>query len=195
MELHGRRAEQAAIAALLDRARDGRSGALLLSGAAGMGKTALLADAAASADGLRVLRATGAEAEAELPFAGLHQLLAPVLDRAAALPRPQAAALERALGVAEGPAPEPLLLGAGVLGLLAEAGPALVLVDDLHWLDGTVLRFCCDVHDLCYEKYGCTSSSWWRVWSSWTCNSCNAGAIWCFAGGGAGRGPFHPYPY
>jgi len=58
-----------------------------------------------------------------------------VLDRAAALPRPQAAALERALGVAEGPAPEPLLLGAGVLGLLAEAGPALVLVDDLHWLD------------------------------------------------------------
>jgi len=72
MELHGRRAEQAAIAALLDRARDGRSGALLLSGAAGMGKTALLADAAASADGLRVLRATGAEAEAELPFAGLH---------------------------------------------------------------------------------------------------------------------------
>jgi len=135
MELHGRRAEQAAIAALLDRARDGRSGALLLSGAAGMGKTALLADAAASADGLRVLRATGAEAEAELPFAGLHQLLAPVLDRAAALPRPQAAALERALGVAEGPAPEPLLLGAGVLGLLAEAGPALVLVDDLHWLD------------------------------------------------------------
>jgi len=67
--------------------------------------------------------------------------------------------------------------------------------DDLHWLDGTVLRFCCDVHDLCYEKYGCTSSSWWRVWSSWTCNSCNAGAVWCFAGGGAGRGPFHPYPY
>jgi hypothetical protein len=67
--------------------------------------------------------------------------------------------------------------------------------DGLHWLDGTVLRFCCDVHDLCYQKYGCSSSSWWRVWSSWSCTACNGGAVWCFAGGGAGRGPFHPYPY
>jgi hypothetical protein len=65
--------------------------------------------------------------------------------------------------------------------------------DGLHWLDGTVLRFCCDVHDLCYAKYGCSSSSWWQVWSSWTCNTCNAGAVWCFAGGGAGGGPFHRY--
>ena len=135
MELHGREAERAAIAALLERAHEGRSGALLISGAAGIGKTALLADAAERADGLRVLRASGAEAEAELPFAGLHQLLAPVLDLAAGLPGPQAAALERALGVAGGAAPEPLLLGAGALGLLAEAAPALVLVDDLQWLD------------------------------------------------------------
>jgi hypothetical protein len=67
--------------------------------------------------------------------------------------------------------------------------------DGLHWLDGTVLRFCCDVHDLCYEKYGCNSSSWWRVWSSWTCSACNAGAAFCFVGGGAGRGPFHPFPF
>jgi hypothetical protein len=67
--------------------------------------------------------------------------------------------------------------------------------DGLHWLDGTTLRFCCDVHDLCYAKYGCSSTSWWQVWSSWTCNACNAGAVWCFAGGGAGTGPFHPYPY
>ena len=135
MELHGREAERAAIAALLERAHEGRSGELLISGAAGIGKTALLADAAERADGLRVLRASGAEAEAELPFAGLHQLLAPVLDLAAGLPGPQAAALERALGVAGGAAPEPLLLGAGALGLLAEAAPALVLVDDLQWLD------------------------------------------------------------
>lgn len=56
--------------------------------------------------------------------------------------------------------------------------------DGLHWLDGTVLRFCCDVHDLCYEKYGCESSSWWRWWSSWTCTSCNYGAVRCFSGGG-----------
>ena len=89
----------------------------------------------AAAAGLRVLRATGAEAEAELPFAGLHQLLAPVLDRAGALPAAQAAALRRALGLATGPQPEPLLLGAAALGLLAEAAPVAVLVDDWQWLD------------------------------------------------------------
>ena len=41
------------------------------------------------------------------------------------------------------------------------------------------------------RKYGCSSSSWWQVWSSWTCTTCNAGAVWCFSGGGAGGGPFH----
>ena len=61
--------------------------------------------------------------------------------------------------------------------------------DDLHWLDGTVLRFCCDVHDLCYEKYGCESSSWWRWWSSWSCTACNYGAVRCFSGGG--HNPFY----
>jgi len=67
--------------------------------------------------------------------------------------------------------------------------------DGLHWLDGTVLRFCCDVHDRCYEKYGCSSRSWWQFWSSWTCDLCNAGAVFCFAGGGNGKGPFHPFPF
>ena len=67
--------------------------------------------------------------------------------------------------------------------------------DGLHWLDGTVLRFCCDVHDRCYEKYGCSSRSWWQFWSSWTCDLCNAGEVFCFAGGGNGRGPFHPFPF
>jgi hypothetical protein len=65
--------------------------------------------------------------------------------------------------------------------------------DGLHWLDGTVLRYCCDVHDFCYQKYGCSASSWWR-WGSWSCNFCNVGAVWCFAGGGAGRGPFSRFP-
>ena len=64
----------------------------------------------------------------------------------------------------------------------------------LQWLDGTVLRFCCDVHDLCYEKYGCSSSSWWQWWSSWQCNRCNGGVVWCFMGGGTGHGPFTPFP-
>jgi hypothetical protein len=66
--------------------------------------------------------------------------------------------------------------------------------DSLHWLDGTVLRFCCDIHDYCYEKFGCSSSSWWRWWTSWQCDFCNAGAVWCFMGGGAGHGPFSPFP-
>jgi hypothetical protein len=66
--------------------------------------------------------------------------------------------------------------------------------DGLHWLDGTVLRFCCDVHDRCYQKYGCSSSSWWQFWTSWTCDACNLGAVFCFVSGGAGKGPFHPFP-
>jgi len=56
--------------------------------------------------------------------------------------------------------------------------------DYLHWLDGTVLRFCCDVHDLCYTANGCSSKSWWQVWTSWRCDACNAWAIDCFLAGG-----------
>jgi hypothetical protein len=56
--------------------------------------------------------------------------------------------------------------------------------DGLHWLDGSVFRFCCDVHDRCYERYGCTYHSWWLFWSSWSCTACNQAAVWCFATGG-----------
>ena len=55
--------------------------------------------------------------------------------------------------------------------------------DDLHWLDGEVLRFCCDVHDFCYEKNGCSSRSWWQFWSNWSCSACNTWVIVCFASG------------
>jgi DNA-binding CsgD family transcriptional regulator len=137
--LHGRDAERSALDALLSDAREGRSGALVVRGAPGLGKTALLDDAACRADGLRLLRATGAEAESGLPFAGLNQLLHPVLELADALPAPQAAALRRALGIAGGPAPEPLLLGAAVLAILAEAAPVAAFVDDGQWLDGPSL--------------------------------------------------------
>jgi hypothetical protein len=65
--------------------------------------------------------------------------------------------------------------------------------DGLHWLDGTALRYCCDVHDFCYESYGCDSTTWWRWWTSWTCDSCNYGAVRCFTGG-AGRLPFIRFP-
>jgi len=62
--------------------------------------------------------------------------------------------------------------------------------DDLHWLDGTILRFCCDVHDLCYEKDGCNQRSWWMIWSSWSCTFCNASVVRCFVTGGTNYGPF-----
>src|SRR4051794_3232854 len=90
------------VEALLAAARSGRSAALVLSGSAGLGKTALLRAAAALADeqGFRVLEATSRESEAELAFAGLAELLTPVLDLRDRLPAAQAAALDSALALA-----------------------------------------------------------------------------------------------
>lgn len=56
--------------------------------------------------------------------------------------------------------------------------------DGLHWLDGTLLRACCDDHDRCYAQNGCNASSWWRPWSGWTCTYCNMEAVVCFTNGG-----------
>ncbi|GAA2246207.1 LuxR family transcriptional regulator [Kitasatospora cystarginea] len=204
--LFGRAEEQAAIGRLLDGARAGRSGVLVLRGEPGIGKSALLDHAervalagsgpgpggadggAAGATGpgvpgpgeagegaagpdpwyedefgaggpgpangqppFRVVRATGVEYEAELPFAGLSLLLAPGLDRLAALPAPQRRALEAAFGLTDrpagpsgassgpaAPAADRLLAGLATLALLAElaaSGPLLCLVDDAQWLD------------------------------------------------------------
>lgn len=135
--LYGRATEQGVINRLLSEAQAGRSGALLIRGEPGIGKTALL-DHAAGAGNLRVLRGTGVESEAELPFAGLHLLLRPVLDRVRALPEPQERALRAAFGLASVQAGDRLLVGLAVLSLLSELtedGPLLVLVDDAHWLD------------------------------------------------------------
>src|SRR5580693_6997258 len=114
---------------------------LLVTGDAGMGKTVLLADTAgrARSAGMRVLWVTGRESESKLVFAGLHQLLRPVLSGVAGLPGRQAQALLGALGLAAEPvAPDPLLTGVAVLTLLAdlsERSPVLVVADDAHWLD------------------------------------------------------------
>ncbi|WP_027346299.1 helix-turn-helix transcriptional regulator [Hamadaea tsunoensis] len=135
--LHGREREQDRIEALVAAARDGSGGALVLRGGPGIGKSALL-DWAATLPAGRVLRASGVEFEAELPFAGLSQLLWPVLDRRDRLPAPQRAALEGAFGLAPGTAADRLLIGFGVLSLLAEAaddGPVVCLIDDAQWLD------------------------------------------------------------
>ncbi|MFH8371115.1 ATP-binding protein [Streptomyces sp. NPDC018031] len=137
--LYGRDDEQRRIDHLLAAARDGRSGALVVRGAPGIGKTALLEYAISAATGMRVLRGQGIEAEGELPYAGLHLLLHPALGEAERLPGPQRSALLSAFGLADSDRPgDPLLVGLAVLSLLselAERGPLLCVVDDTHWLD------------------------------------------------------------
>jgi DNA-binding CsgD family transcriptional regulator len=138
LALRGRRDECAVLDRLLDGARAGRSGALVLEGEAGMGKTALLDYAIASASDLRVLRAVGVESEMELAFAGLHQLCAPVLDRLERLPIPQRDAVLTTFGLRAGPVPGCLLVGLAVLSLLSEVAderPVVCVVDDAQWLD------------------------------------------------------------
>ncbi len=117
-----------------------RSRTLLLLGDAGIGKTALLAFAAARAValGFHVLSATGVEVEQELAFAGLHQLLRPVLPVIDRLPAPQASALRCAFGLDDSTTPDRFLIGLATLTLLAEVAdeqPLLVTVDDPRWLD------------------------------------------------------------
>src|SRR4051794_17469388 len=95
-----RRNECAVLEQVLQGARNGRSGAVVLRGAAGVGKTALLEFAIQSASDLRIVHAVGAESEMELAFAALHQLCVPMLDRLERLPSPQRDALGIAFGLA-----------------------------------------------------------------------------------------------
>jgi DNA-binding CsgD family transcriptional regulator len=142
-----RTSEREVLDRLLARAREGQSAVLVIRGEAGIGKTSLLRYAARHATGFRVAQVTGVEAEMELPFAGIHQLCAPVLDRLDMLPQPQQEALNIALGLASGDVPDRFLVGLAVLGLLssaAEERPLLCLVEDAQWLDdasGLILGF------------------------------------------------------
>ena len=136
--LHGRAAELGDIHELLADARAGHSSMLVIQGEAGSGKTALLEHVAADAKDFRVLRCTGVESEAELPFAALHLLLLDCLDRLDSLPAPQAASLRAAFGLAEAPGVDRFLAGLATLTLLSETaddGPLLCLIDDAQWLD------------------------------------------------------------
>ena len=123
---------------LLANVRGGESAVLVIRGEAGIGKTALLRYAARQAAGFRVAPVTGVQAEMELPFAAVHQLCAPMLDRLDTLPWPQRDALRVALGLASGELPDRFLIGLAVLSLLsavAEERPLLCLVEDAQWLD------------------------------------------------------------
>jgi DNA-binding CsgD family transcriptional regulator len=136
--LRGRTKERERLGRLLETARGGHAGVLVITGEAGVGKTALLQQAVDEAAGFRAIQIAGAEAEMELPFAALHQLCAPLLPQLDALPEPQRNALTVALGLALGDAPDRFLVGLGALTLLAEIAeeePLLCVVDDAQWLD------------------------------------------------------------
>jgi DNA-binding CsgD family transcriptional regulator len=136
----GRDAALARVRGLVDPVPQS-SQVLLVIGEAGMGKTMLLADAAgrARSSGTRVLSVTGRESESSLAFAGLHQLLRPVLSSASGLPGGQAQALLAAFGLAAAAGvPDPLLTRVAVLTLLSdlsERSQVLVVADDAHWID------------------------------------------------------------
>src|SRR5580704_2810454 len=137
-ELRGRLDELGFLDRLIDAVRADQSRALVLSGEAGVGKTALLDYVAGHAAGCRVVRAAGVQSEMELAFAGLQQLCKPLLDHLDRLPGPQRDALATAFGLTAGPAPDRFLVGLAVLGLLSDAAgerPLIGLVDDEQWLD------------------------------------------------------------
>src|ERR687893_41306 len=123
-EFLGRASECELLEQLLADARGGLSSVVVVRGEAGIGKTALLRHAAGQATDFRVAQIAGAEAEMELPFAGLHQLCAPLFVRpdAMAIPKPQRDALSVALGVSFGAPPDPFLVALAVLSLLSAVG-------------------------------------------------------------------------
>ncbi|MGI5290078.1 ATP-binding protein [Nonomuraea polychroma] len=136
--LPGRQAECEALDRLLAAVRVGQSGALVVRGEAGVGKTALLEHLTERASGCRVVCAAGVQSEMEVAFAALYSLCAPMLDLLDGLPEPQRDALGTAFGLRAGPAPDRLLLGLAVLSLLAAAAderPLVCVIDDAQWLD------------------------------------------------------------
>jgi DNA-binding CsgD family transcriptional regulator len=149
IRLVGRDGDVAAVRAFVDQAA-AHGGALVVFGDAGVGKSSLI-DAAGSyavSTGLRLLRATGTQFEANVSFAGLHQLLFPLLDSYVdQLDDVQRTALRSALGLYEGAAPDRMTISHAALELLTRAAgttPILIVVDDLPWLDqasGLVLGF------------------------------------------------------
>ncbi|MFJ2863092.1 AAA family ATPase [Kitasatospora sp. NPDC087314] len=154
--LVGRQGETELLTAALVQAEDGASGStVLLRGDAGVGKSTLLAwmEREARERGFAVLRAVGTEAEADLAFGALHQVLWPLFQRSGALSAHQRDALESALGVRPG-TPNGFAVGAAALVLLEEAvrtAPVLLLLDDLHWIDSSSSTVFAFLHRRCAE--------------------------------------------
>ena len=135
--LVGRAVEQDSLRDFLDLSRHQRS-ALLVRGEAGVGKSALLDYAQASAPAMRVVEAVGVESESTLPFAALATIAAPLVDHLARLPERQLRALEGALALGPPADGDRLAVAAATLGLVTLAGeerPLLVVIDDAQWVD------------------------------------------------------------
>ena len=136
--LLGRNSERSYLERLLANALAGQSGVVVVRGEAGLGKTALLQHTVGQASGFKVAQIAGIESEMELPFAGLHQLCAPMLSHIDTLPEPQREALTVAFGISFGEPPDPFLVALAALSLLAQVAeeqPVLCVVDDAQWLD------------------------------------------------------------
>ena len=134
----GRKDERARLKALLDAAREGRSGAVLMHGPPGIGKTELLRYAIEEASGFRLLRARGIESESDIPYAGLGELVMPLLAQLDEIPSVQAEALRGALALGPATDSDRFTVPAALLSLLARAAdeqPLLAIVDDTQWLD------------------------------------------------------------
>ncbi|OKI44025.1 hypothetical protein A6A27_38710 [Micromonospora sp. CB01531] len=134
----GRQAECAALDGVLEAVRAGESRSLVVRGAAGVGKSALLQHLIDRAAGCRVVSAAGVQSEMELPFAAVHRLCAPMLDLLDTLPEPQRDALGTAFRLCAGPAPGGFLVGVATLSLVAAAAenrPLVGVIDDVQWLD------------------------------------------------------------
>jgi DNA-binding CsgD family transcriptional regulator len=144
LDLIGRDDEMRRLDAVVDGVGAG-GGALVISGDAGIGKSALLRHVSrrAEAVGAQTLSAVGVESEAELAFAGLHQLLEPILGLSERLPDPRRRALEAAFGITEARVPNRFHVGLAAHQLIVEAAssrPQILLVDDAHWLDSSSLN-------------------------------------------------------
>jgi DNA-binding CsgD family transcriptional regulator len=137
--LVGRAVERAHIGELVRRAEAGRGGALVVRGEPGIGKSALVFDAAERAQGCRVVVVRGVESEVELAGSGVGELIGAFADSVELLPGSQAAVLRAVAGMAG----QPLVTSSyavcaavhGLVTLVSENRPLLVVVDDAQWLD------------------------------------------------------------